>query len=97
MQVALFHWYMYFHPASLCAAFNAVSLCRLQVLAQLEEVKSSVRDPYSRQTRLTLTRMIRKKAAENKRITAELQRVQVRGRVKFSWSWVRNLPSFENH
>ena len=50
----------------------------IQVLSQLEEIKSSVRDPYSRQTRLTLTQMIRKKTAENKRIAAELQRAQVR-------------------
>ena len=52
----------------------------MQVLAKLEEMKSivqNVRDPYSRQTRLTLTQMIRKKAAENKRISAELKTVQV--------------------
>ena len=50
------------------------------MLSKLEEIKSSIRDPYSRQTRLTLTQMIRKKAAENKRIAAELQCAQVRER-----------------
>ena len=49
----------------------------VQVLNQLEQMKSSVRDPYSRQTRLTLTQMIRKKAAENKKMAADLQRAQV--------------------
>ena len=37
-----------------------------------------MRDPYSRQTRLTLTQMIRKLAAENKQIRAELKRAQVK-------------------
>ena len=41
-------------------------------------MRSSVRDPYTRQTRLTLTQMIRKQAAENKKIRAELKRAQVK-------------------
>ena len=48
-----------------------------QVLAKLEEMRSCVRDPYFRQTRLTLTQMIKKQAAENKRLMAELKAAQV--------------------
>ena len=60
--------------------FVCVFVLYNKVLSGLEDMKSSVRDPYSRQTRLTLTQMIRKKAAENKRIAAELKAAQVNSR-----------------